>query len=133
MSQHRFIITSPDPHAITDAYAIIKVLNQEHHIKRFSLLVNRAHTFIEAKSVYQRISSVLNKNFIVDLNFLGWIPDDSSLSDLVVRRAITPDSLRKTIAGQSWQKVASDFLESDFLYGEESSHNFFASVIALNT
>ncbi len=57
------VVTTPEPTAITDAYAVIKVVSREGGDRRVSLLVNQVRTSIEARAVYDRISGVA-KNFL---------------------------------------------------------------------
>ena len=52
------VVTAPEPTAITDAYAVIKLLAQNVYDGHVSLLVNMTLDRHEARSTYQRISTV---------------------------------------------------------------------------
>src|SRR5437899_2451423 len=60
-ADHVLVVTTPEPTAITDAYAVIKVINKDGQQRRMSLLVNQVCSAAEARAVYERISSVAKK------------------------------------------------------------------------
>lgn len=57
-SDHTMVVTTPEPTAITDAYAMIKVLAGRKYKGRISLLVNMADSMAEGKKTYRQISEV---------------------------------------------------------------------------
>jgi flagellar biosynthesis protein FlhG len=76
-ADHVLVVTTPEPTAITDAYAVIKVLTRDGGAaRRTSLLVNQALSHDEAKLVYERIARVARQFLHVDLLDAGWVPDD---------------------------------------------------------
>ncbi|WP_461829850.1 AAA family ATPase [Aquifex sp.] len=67
------IITTPEPTAIADAYALIKVLNREEGIKDFYLLVNKADNGGEAQAVYESIQLLATKYTEASVRYLGFL------------------------------------------------------------
>lgn len=57
------VITTPEPHAITDAYSIIKVLLDETADINLKLIVNKCETPAEGTEVLKRITHVI-RNFL---------------------------------------------------------------------
>src|SRR6185369_15597270 len=57
-ADHVVIVTTPEPTAITDAYAVMKVLVRCGTAGRISVMVNMTKSRDEAKHVHERISSV---------------------------------------------------------------------------
>ena len=43
-ADHVLIVTTPEPTAITDAYAVIKVVSKDNNLRRLSLLVNQVRS-----------------------------------------------------------------------------------------
>lgn len=70
------LVTTPDPASLTDAYAFIKLLWQQHQCANARLVVNQA-TVREAKAVHTRLSTAA-QNFLQlpPLPLLGNIPAD---------------------------------------------------------
>jgi flagellar biosynthesis protein FlhG len=70
------VVTTPEPTAIHDAYAAIKVLHQAHAISRFELVVNQAQGPQDGKQVYARLLAVIDEFLPVELGLLGVLPED---------------------------------------------------------
>jgi len=57
-ADHTLVVTTPEATAMTDAYAMIKVLVKNDFKGRISVVVNMADSYAEGKKVYQQISTV---------------------------------------------------------------------------
>lgn len=57
-ADHTLVVTTPEPTAITDAYAVIKVLTAKKYAGRISLLVNMASSIEEGKKICRQIANV---------------------------------------------------------------------------
>ena len=90
-ADHVLIVTTPEPTAITDAYAVIKVMIRDGVERRISLLVNQARSAAEARMVYDRIAKVARQFLGVGLLDAGYISLDESVSAAVRKR--TPFSI----------------------------------------
>ena len=62
-SDETIILTTPEPHAITDAYSIIKVIMDKNRDLNLKLIINKCETLQEGESVMNRISGVV-RNFL---------------------------------------------------------------------
>lgn len=96
------VVTTPEPHAITDAYAIIKVLAEEHGVKCFNLLVNQTKSPDQGLKVFQRIAEVAERFLNIKVNSLGYVPSDPQISRQVMLRKTASESSTFTVAGQAW-------------------------------
>lgn len=82
-SQEIIVVTSPEPTALTDAYALIKVLFTRYQEKKFSVLVNSARNETDALDVFRRLSLAAEKFLNISLDYLGYIPFDESIRQAV--------------------------------------------------
>jgi flagellar biosynthesis protein FlhG len=82
------IITTPEPTAITDAYGIVKIIATEieNLDMGLKLVVNRVHNVAEAKKVADRMISITGQFLNVKLEYLGFVYDDASVSQAVLRQ-----------------------------------------------
>ncbi|MFV9509840.1 MinD/ParA family protein [Tepidibacillus sp. LV47] len=81
-----FLVTTPEPTAITDAYAIIKLLHSKEKTKKVSLIINRAANEKEAHSTANRIR-IVSKNFLdFDIHYLGYISNDEHVPKAVKKQ-----------------------------------------------
>ena len=83
------VVTTPEPTAVTDAYATIKVVlrgREKGSGPRVSLLVNQAKHAAEAKNVYERVAKVAAQFLGVALDDAGFIPADKAVTRAVRAR-----------------------------------------------
>jgi len=65
------LVTTPEPTAMSDAYALIKAIGTRDNQKKINLIINKSESAIEAQTVMQKLNSVASKFLKVKLNFLG--------------------------------------------------------------
>jgi flagellar biosynthesis protein FlhG len=80
------VVTTPEPTAITDAYAVVKVISREEPDRQISLLVNQAQVPEEGRLVYERIAKVAKQFLSVHVMDAGYVPSDPEVPAAVRRR-----------------------------------------------
>jgi flagellar biosynthesis protein FlhG len=65
------IITTPEPTAVADAYALIKIINKENEREDFFLVVNKVESDKEGKKVYESIKLLAEKYTSAKLSYVG--------------------------------------------------------------
>ena len=80
------VVTSPEPTAITDAYALIKTAAHEMSNPRITVLVNMVHDQMEGRLVYGRIASVCSRFLNLTPRYAGYLVRDSRIPMSVRRR-----------------------------------------------
>ena len=100
------VVTTPEPTAITDAYATIKVVSRENPASRMRLVVNMAQNEKEAVAAANRIDTIARQFLRVEVEFLGWLPLDPAVQEAV--RAQKPFVLLSphSAAAQSVARIA---------------------------
>ncbi len=83
-----YVITTPEPTAITDAYGIIKIIATELQNTNIAmkLLVNRVQSSDEGKRISDRIINIAAQFLNYKIEYLGFIYDDPSVSASVIRQ-----------------------------------------------
>jgi flagellar biosynthesis protein FlhG len=81
-----FIITTPEPTAMTDAYAMMKYVHMQEKNIPFYVIVNRAQTDQEGRDTLRRLKSVAKQFLNKDIIPLGVLPEDRSVYKAVVRQ-----------------------------------------------
>ena len=85
-ADHVLVVTTPEPTAITDAYAVIKVISKDGLDRRISLLVNQVRNATEARQVHERVAKVA-KNFLgVNVLEAGHMVADDHVRRAVLQR-----------------------------------------------
>lgn len=83
-AQEVIMVVCDEPTSITDAYALIKLLNQSKGLTRFRVLTSMAHSQQEGRHLFNKLVNVTDR-FLDDviLQYLGAVPYDE-----MVRKAV---------------------------------------------
>ena len=105
------VVTTPEPHAITDAYAVIKIMAEEHDRHRCALIVNQAINNDEGKRVASRLAEVALKFCDSTVHFAGTVPRDNSLVRSVLARCVGCEGALASLCGQGWSQAWGQILQ----------------------
>ena len=86
MSMARVLVVTPEPTAMTDTYAIIKVLAQVHGVRDFLLVVNQTESREEETATFRRLHSACKRFLGVEPMLLGGIRQDPKVAEAICRR-----------------------------------------------
>ncbi len=100
------VVVCNEPASITDAYATIKVLNLEHDIRRFRVLVNMAHGAQEGFKIFNRLLSVTERFLDVSLDLIATIPYDFNLRKVMQRQRALVDVFPECKSSQAFINLA---------------------------
>ena len=104
------VVTVPDPAAITDAYAVIKVTSKNKD--SISMFFNMVKSEKEAVRIFEHIRKVAKANIENPLNleFLGAISEDKNVSRSIKQRTLFTDDSKFDAASMELEQVASKLL-----------------------
>lgn len=86
-SDETIIVTTPEPTAITDAYALIKTIKAESvNLPDFKMVVNRVDDEEEGLEIYSKINRASSKFLGINIENLGSIPYDHCLVKAVKKQ-----------------------------------------------
>lgn len=88
-SQEAVIVVCDEPSSITDAYALMKVLNKEHGVMRFRVVANMTRTLQEGQKLFLKLNAVCERFLDASIHYVGSIPFDENVRKAVqARRAL---------------------------------------------
>lgn len=125
-ADHVLVVTTPEPPAITDAYAVIKVMSRDGAERRISLLVNQVHSTHEARIVHDRIAKVSRQFLGVKVFDAGCIFADDAVSAAVRKRVPFVLASPRCLASQGIAQLAVRL--QDGVAGSMESAGFFDRV-----
>jgi len=108
------VVLCDEPTSITDAYALIKVLNTQCGIKKFELLANMVDGESQGRALYGKVCRVADRFLDVHLGYLGAIPRDNYLRKAVQQQGPVVQLYPRSPSAQSLKKLAAD-VDSDLL------------------
>lgn len=109
-AQEIVVVVTPEPTSITDAYALMKVMNKRHGERRFRLLVNSVKTRKEGLEVYRKISLAAERFLNVSVEYLGPVLQDDNVNRSVIRQKAVMELYPQTKASQCYQEIAKEII-----------------------
>jgi len=80
------VVACDEPSSITDAYALIKVLNRDYGLSRFHMVANRVRSVMEGQDLFAKLSKVTGRFLDLALDFVGAVPEDESVRKAIQRQ-----------------------------------------------
>ncbi len=111
--QEILVVTTPEPTAITDAYALMKLLSTQYHEKHFSLIVNQARSDDEALEVYRKITMVANRYLDISIDYFGSVPADPQMIDAIKRQKVIVESFPDSATAAAFVNLAGRIITGD--------------------
>jgi flagellar biosynthesis protein FlhG len=105
-AQEVVVVVCDEPASITDAYALVKLLNRDFGISRFRVLANMVNSAQEARDLYGKLSRVTDRYLDVMLSFLGGIPFDDTLKKAVRGQRAVVQAFPRSRAAQAFRSLA---------------------------
>jgi flagellar biosynthesis protein FlhG len=127
-SDEAVVVTRPEPTALADAYALMKIVVQAQPAYPFHVLVNMARDAEQADQVYRALSQILLKFLGYRPGYAGFVVNDPSVAQAVIHQVpftlMAPrsrasrclETLTQTLAGRPeahrarprtfWEKVS---------------------------
>lgn len=83
-----YVVTTPEPTSITDAYSVIKIIATEMLENRpnLKLIVNKVHSSSEGKRVAERIITIVGQFLNYQIDYLGFVYEDTTVPASVLRQ-----------------------------------------------
>jgi flagellar biosynthesis protein FlhG len=106
-AMEKVVVVTNEPTSLTDAYALIKVLTNKYHQKRFKVLVNSARSASEASKIYRSLGLVADQYLgSPSLDYLGWIPYDKMVPAAIRKQQMVLQRYPDTPASKSFMELA---------------------------
>ena len=105
------VVVCDEPASITDAYAMIKVLNRDYGVERFHVLANQTTSIQQGRELYMKLSRVSEKYLDVALDFLGAIPYDDYLKKAVQKQKCVIETYPRSPASMAFRQIAKKTLQ----------------------
>ena len=85
-AQEVVLVVCDEPTSITDAYALLKLLNKEHRIDRFKLVSNMTKSKLQGELLYRKLVGVTDRFLDVTIEHAANIPYDENIRKAVQRQ-----------------------------------------------
>ena len=111
-AQDILVVTSPEPTAITDAYALMKLLSSQYHQKDFQLCVNSVRNSSEGLDVFEKLTMVSGRYLDISIDYLGAVPFDRKMHDSVRAQQVIQDLYPDNKVSKAFISLADSLFDS---------------------
>ena len=115
------VISTPEPTAVADAYALIKVLNTSMMLKDFYVLINKCSSKEEGLKIFNSINTVSQRFLDINLKYLGYITYNKN----IIRKIVDQKPFDKTLTDELTQSLKNIPLNINV----QSKQNFWSKLI----
>ena len=105
-AQEVIIVVCDEPTSITDAYALIKILNRDYGIQRFRVLSNMAHSVQEGRELFSKMVKVTDRFLDVTLDFMGTVPYDEYLRKALQKQKAVIEAYPRSKSAMAFKNLA---------------------------
>lgn len=105
--QEVIIVVCDEPTSLTDAYALIKLLNRNHDLTRFHIVTNMVETVHHGRALFQKLCKVTDRYLDVSLHFTGAVPFDKNLRTSVQKQQAVVELAPKSQSALAIKSLAS--------------------------
>lgn len=105
-AQELVVVVEPQPVSLTDAYALIKVLNQGFARRNFHILVNKAAGPEEGTAIFNNMAEVASRFLKVTLDYMGFVPIEDKMRRAAQLGRTVVDAFPATAAAQAFRALA---------------------------
>jgi flagellar biosynthesis protein FlhG len=110
-SQDIIMVVCDEPTSLTDAYALIKILNKEHGIFRFKIVANMVRSMREGDELFSKLTKVTNRFLDVALELVAVIPFDENVRKSVRKQKAIVEAFPTSPAAMAIRRLAKKAIE----------------------
>lgn len=125
------VVTTPEPTAITDAYAAIKVIGSRNKDIDIHMLFNMVKTTQEAEHYFKKIQQVIQQFLNLKVNSLGAIMYDSCVRQSIMKRKPFSLLYPYSYASRSLSIVARNMIKHTMEQSTAVKKNLFEKVATI--
>jgi flagellar biosynthesis protein FlhG len=101
-----YLVVSPEPTSMTDAYALMKLLSVKYQVHEFGLIANQVLSEQDGRAVYDRLHRVCSEYLHARLTYLGSVPFDRHIHRAVRQQRALMDLFPNAPAARSLARIA---------------------------
>jgi len=105
-SQELLLVVCDEPTSITDAYALIKLMNRDYGTNRFRILANQVRNEQEGRHLFEKLTRVTERFLDVALQYVGIVPYDEAVKKAVQRQRAVLDAYPRAKASLAIKALA---------------------------
>ncbi|GGA98579.1 MinD/ParA family protein [Agarivorans gilvus] len=106
-SQDILVVVCDEPTSITDAYALIKLLSNQHGVYKFKVVANMVRSLREGQELFAKLTRVTDRFLDATLELVSCIPYDNNVRLAVRKQRVVVEAYPKSPASLAFRSLAS--------------------------
>jgi flagellar biosynthesis protein FlhG len=107
------VITTPEPTALADAYALLKLLTLRGTLPPVRLVVNRAESFVQGRLTAEKLRLVADRFLDAPVGVLGYVLEDDAVPHAVMRQTALMTAFPQSAAARCYHQLVRNYLRID--------------------
>ena len=124
-AQQVLVVLRDEPASLTDAYALIKLLNRGNGVRRFRILANMSPAQGAGEAVFRKLERVTNRFLDVVLEYAGEIPEDSFVRSAIREQRAVVNAFPSSPAARAFVRLARQAEKWPLAQGPRGNVEFF--------
>lgn len=100
------VVVCDEPGSITDAYALIKLLNRDYGLTRFRVLASMTRSTQEGQTLFNKLLQVSERFLDATLQYVGNVPFDDNLRKAIQKQRSVVEMAPRSKAALAFQSLA---------------------------
>ncbi|UPW20698.1 MinD/ParA family protein [Agarivorans sp. TSD2052] len=105
-SQDIVVVVCDEPTSITDAYALIKLLSNNHGVYKFKIVANMIRSLREGQELFAKLTRVTDRFLDATLELVSCIPYDNNVRLAVRKQRVVVEAYPKSPASLAFRSLA---------------------------
>ncbi|MFS1705056.1 MinD/ParA family protein [Aestuariibacter sp. GS-14] len=105
-AQDILVVVCDEPTSLTDAYALIKILNRDYGVFRFKIVANMVRDIREGQELFSKLSKVTGRFLDVALELVATVPFDENIRRAVRKQSAIVDAFPASPAAVAISQLA---------------------------
>ncbi|MGM0633880.1 MAG: MinD/ParA family protein [Pseudomonadota bacterium] len=132
-SREVIIVVCDEPSSMTDAYALIKVLNRDCDKRDFRIVANMTRSATEGERLFRKFAAAATRFLDVNLQYAGDVPWDDTLRKATQRQVPLLEGWPGSPAARAYQRLAREVADWPLRSGPSGHMEFFVERLIRDT
>lgn len=130
-AQEILLVVCDEPSSITDAYALVKILNRDYGVSKFRVVANMTRTDKEGLNLFNKLANVTGRFLDVTLQYAGEVPFDETIRKAVQKQQAAIEAYPSSKSSIAYRNLAKTVSEWPVLRQPRGHLEFFVERLVL--
>jgi flagellar biosynthesis protein FlhG len=105
-AQDVLVVVCDEPTSVTDAYALMKILNYDYGVYKFKIIANMVTSLKQGQDLFAKLTKVTDRFLDAQLELVSCVPFDNNIKLAVRKRQVVVDAFPRSPASLAFKALA---------------------------